>query len=116
MLRVPSASNRSMSTAETCIGLARYAYGPVVTSCSGRSHGYGVPLPRATNSVTAATLPSPDVVLKVIGVGNWWLPKSVDRRLPQLRVEGRSEIYLPAPPADTQDPNTGRLEEVGAVI
>ena len=69
-------------------------------------------------AVFAAFVPSPDVALKVIGVGmaaaiaidatvvrmllvpaimhllgraNWWLPRSVDRRLPHLRVEGRAE-------------------------
>ena len=75
-------------------------------------------------AVFAAFVPSPDIVLKVIGLGmatailvdatvvrmllvpavmhllgrwNWWLPRSIDRRLPQLYVEGRPERYLPAP-------------------
>jgi RND superfamily putative drug exporter len=74
-------------------------------------------------AVFAAFVPSPDVVLKVIGVGmasailidatvvrlllvpavmhllgraNWWLPAWMGRRLPQLHVEGRPEIHLPA--------------------
>jgi RND superfamily putative drug exporter len=74
-------------------------------------------------AVFAAFIPSPDVVLKVIGVGmasailidativrlllvpavmhllgraNWWLPEWLGRRLPQLHVEGRPEIFLPA--------------------
>ena len=69
----------------------------------------------------AAFVPSPEVVLKAIGVGmapaiaidatvvrmllvpaimhllgraNWWLPRSVDRRLPQLRAEGRPEAFI----------------------
>ena len=73
-------------------------------------------------AVFAAFIPSPDVVLKVIGVGmaaaifidatvvrlllvpavmhllgraNWWLPAWLDRLLPQLNVEGRPEIHLP---------------------
>ena len=73
-------------------------------------------------AVFAAFIPSPDVVLKVIGVGmasailidatvvrlllvpavmhllgkwNWWAPAWLDRRLPQLHVEGRPEIHLP---------------------
>ena len=73
-------------------------------------------------AVFAAFIPSPDVVLKVIGVGmasailidatvvrlllvpavmhllgkwNWWAPEWLDRRLPQLHVEGRPEIHLP---------------------
>ncbi len=75
-------------------------------------------------AVFAAFVPSPDIILKVIGLGmatailvdatvvrmllvpavmhllgrwNWWLPRSVDRRLPQLHVEGRPEMFLPAP-------------------
>jgi RND superfamily putative drug exporter len=76
-------------------------------------------------AVFAAFVPSPDVFLKVIGVGmaaaifvdativrmllvpavmhllgraNWSLPAWLDRRLPQLRVEGRPETYLPVTP------------------
>jgi RND superfamily putative drug exporter len=74
-------------------------------------------------AVFAAFIPSPDVVLKVIGVGmasailidatvvrmllvpsvmhllgraNWWLPRRLGRALPQLHVEGLPETYLPA--------------------
>ena len=73
-------------------------------------------------AVFAAFVPSPDVMLKVIGVGmaaailidativrmllvpavmhllgraNWWLPRWLDRLLPQLYVEGRPEMHLP---------------------
>ncbi|MGH3387208.1 MAG: MMPL family transporter, partial [Nocardioidaceae bacterium] len=72
-------------------------------------------------AVFAAFVPSPDVMLKVIGVGmaaailidatiirmllvpavmhlfgraNWWLPAAIDRRLPQLHIEGHPETYL----------------------
>ncbi|MFF2040881.1 MMPL family transporter [Kitasatospora sp. NPDC058170] len=74
-------------------------------------------------AVFAAFVPSPDLPIKVIGVGmgsailidatlvrlllvpavmhllgqgNWWLPSWLDRRLPQLHVEGHSEAYQPA--------------------
>ncbi len=74
-------------------------------------------------AVFAAFIPSPDVVLKVIGVGmasailidatvvrmllvpsvmhllgraNWWLPERLGRLLPQLHIEGRPEVHLPA--------------------
>jgi RND superfamily putative drug exporter len=80
-------------------------------------------------AVFAAFIPSTDVVLKVIGVGmaaailidatvvrmllvpavmhllgraNWWLPASWQRRLPQLYVEGRPEVFLP--PAVAPEP------------
>ena len=75
-------------------------------------------------AVFAAFVPSPDIILKVIGLGmatailvdatvvrmllvpavmhmlgraNWWLPKPVQSLLPQLYVEGRPEQYLPDP-------------------
>jgi putative drug exporter of the RND superfamily len=77
-------------------------------------------------AVFAAFIPSPDVFLKVIGVGmaaailidativrmilvpavmhllgraNWWLPRWLDRVIPQLHVEGRPEDHQPKPAA-----------------
>ena len=74
-------------------------------------------------AVFAAFIPSPDVVLKVIGVGmaaaifidatvvrlllvpavmhvlgraNWWMPAWLETRIPQLHIEGRPEAHLPA--------------------
>jgi putative drug exporter of the RND superfamily len=35
--------------------------------------------------------------MHLLGRRNWWLPRSIQRRLPQLYVEGRPERYLPAP-------------------
>jgi RND superfamily putative drug exporter len=82
-------------------------------------------------AVFAAFVPSQDVVLKTIGVGmasaifidatvvrlllvpavmhllgraNWWLPSWLERRLPQLHVEGRPELHLPAAPAPAPSP------------
>ncbi len=73
-------------------------------------------------AVFAAFVPSPDVVLKVIGVGmaaaifidatvvrlllvpavmhllgraNWWMPEWLGRLLPELHVEGHPEDHLP---------------------
>jgi putative drug exporter of the RND superfamily len=70
-------------------------------------------------------VPSPDLVLKVIGIGmasaifidatvvrmllvpavmhllgrrNWWMPRSVERFVPQLHVEGNPEQHLPSQP------------------
>ncbi len=92
-------------------------------------------------AVFAAFVPSPEVFLKVIGVGmaaaiaidatvvrlllvpavmhllgraNWWLPRSLDRRLPQLRVEGRPEQFLPATTTPPQDADRHELEPAGA--
>jgi len=75
-------------------------------------------------AVFAAFVPSPDVILKVIGVGmaaaifidatvvrmllvpavmhvlgraNWWMPAWLGRRLPELHVEGHPEAHVPAP-------------------
>ncbi len=92
-------------------------------------------------AVFAAFVPSPDVVLKVIGLGmaaaiaidatvvrmllvpaimhllgraNWWLPRSVDRRLPQLRVEGRPEAFVPSPRSVPHDAGSRELKPAGA--
>jgi RND superfamily putative drug exporter len=92
-------------------------------------------------AVFAAFIPSPEVFLKVIGVGmaaaiaidatvvrlllvpavmhllgraNWRLPRSWERRLPQLRVEGRPEQFLPAATTAPQDADRRELEPAGA--
>ncbi|WP_051742610.1 MMPL family transporter [Kitasatospora sp. MBT66] len=82
-------------------------------------------------AVFAAFVPSPDLPIKVIGVGmasailidatlvrlllvpavmhllgrgNWWLPTWLDRRLPHLHVEGHTEHYLPKPTPEAPRP------------
>ncbi len=82
-------------------------------------------------AVFAAFIPSPDVVLKVFGVGmaaailidatvvrlllvpavmhllgraNWWMPARLGRRLPRLHVEGRPEAHQPQQPALAPEP------------
>ncbi|WP_327074876.1 MMPL family transporter [Kitasatospora purpeofusca] len=79
-------------------------------------------------AVFAAFVPSPDLPIKVIGVGmgsailidatlvrlllvpavmhllgrgNWWLPGWLDRRLPHLHVEGHTDYYQPKPTPET---------------
>jgi RND superfamily putative drug exporter len=88
-------------------------------------------------AVFAAFIPSPDVVLKVIGVGmaaaifidativrmllvpavmhvlgnaNWWMPKWLDRRIPELAIEGRPEVHLPRQRQPETAPATIQLE------
>ncbi|MGI5184640.1 MMPL family transporter [Dactylosporangium sp. CA-152071] len=78
-------------------------------------------------AVFAAFIPSPDLVLKVIGVGmasailldatvvrlllvpaamhilgrvNWWMPAWLGRLLPELHVEGKAQDHLPAEPKE----------------
>ncbi len=92
-------------------------------------------------AVFAAFVPSPEVTLKLIGVGmaaaiaidatvvrmllvpaimhllgraNWWLPRSVDRRLPQLRIEGRPEAFVPGPRSAPHDAGRREPEPAGA--
>jgi RND superfamily putative drug exporter len=75
-------------------------------------------------AVFAAFVPSPDLVLKVIGIGmasaifidativrmllvpavmhllgrrNWWMPARFNRFVPQLHIEGRPEVHMPRP-------------------
>ncbi|MGH3382948.1 MAG: MMPL family transporter [Nocardioidaceae bacterium] len=35
-------------------------------------------------------------VMQLLGRGNWWLPRTLDRWLPQLHVEGRADTFRPA--------------------
>ena len=35
-------------------------------------------------------------LMQLLGRGNWWLPRRLDRWVPQLHVEGRTEAFLPA--------------------
>ncbi|HEY3528874.1 MAG TPA: MMPL family transporter [Nocardioides sp.] len=37
-------------------------------------------------------------VMRLLGRRNWWLPGPLDRWIPHLHVEGRSEAFLPATP------------------
>jgi putative drug exporter of the RND superfamily len=94
-------------------------------------------------AVFAAFVPSPEVVLKVIGVGmaaaiaidatvvrmllvpaimhllgraNWWLPRPVDRWLPQLRVEGRPEAFVPGPRPAQHEAGRRELEPAGDAV
>jgi RND superfamily putative drug exporter len=94
-------------------------------------------------AVFAAFVPSPEVFLKVIGVGmaaaiaidatvvrmllvpaimhllgraNWWLPRSVERWLPQLRVEGRPEAFVPGPRSARHDAGRRELEPAGDAV
>jgi len=82
-------------------------------------------------AVFVAFVPSPDVMLKVIGVGmataifldvavvrlllvpavmhilgraNWWMPARLGRRLPELYIEGRPEQHLAARPVVLPEP------------
>jgi putative drug exporter of the RND superfamily len=43
-------------------------------------------------------------VMGLLGRGNWWLPQSLERSLPNLHVEGRSDTYMPAPEAQAPTP------------
>jgi putative drug exporter of the RND superfamily len=35
-------------------------------------------------------------VMHLLGRANWWLPAWLGRFLPQLHIEGRPEVHLPA--------------------
>jgi len=43
-------------------------------------------------------------VMRLLGAGNWWLPRRLERRMPHLHVEGRPADYLSARTAETPDP------------
>jgi putative drug exporter of the RND superfamily len=43
-------------------------------------------------------------VMRLLGAGNWWLPRRLERRMPHLHVEGRPDDYLSARTAETPSP------------
>jgi len=43
-------------------------------------------------------------VMQLLGRTNWWMPGSLERWVPQLHVEGRPEVFLPAPETATPTP------------
>jgi RND superfamily putative drug exporter len=45
-------------------------------------------------------------VMHLLGRSNWWLPRFMDRRLPQLHLEGPSETFLR--PVDDLEPVPSR--------
>jgi RND superfamily putative drug exporter len=45
-------------------------------------------------------------VMHLLGRGNWWLPRGLERRLPQLHVEGPPETF--PPPVDDPEPALSR--------
>ena len=55
-------------------------------------------------------------VMHLLGRANWWLPRSVDRRLPQLRVEGRPQAFVPSPRSAPHGAGLHELEPGGAVV
>jgi RND superfamily putative drug exporter len=55
-------------------------------------------------------------IMHLLGRANWWLPRSVDRRLPQLRVEGRPEAFVPSPRPAPHDVGSSELEPKGAAV
>ena len=93
-------------------------------------------------AVFAAFIPSPDVILKVIGVGmasaifidatvvrmllvpsvmhllgagNWWMPAWLGRHLPELHIEGHPEAHLlAARPVDASDGELEGMRQVNA--
>jgi RND superfamily putative drug exporter len=55
-------------------------------------------------------------IMHLLGRANWWLPRWLDQRLPQLRVEGRPEAFAPSRPPEPVDADTRQLEPAGAAV
>jgi RND superfamily putative drug exporter len=43
-------------------------------------------------------------VMQLLGRSNWWLPRPLERWVPQLHIEGRPDTFLPVPDAAPQTP------------
>jgi RND superfamily putative drug exporter len=55
-------------------------------------------------------------IMHLLGRANWWLPRSVERWLPQLRVEGRPEAFVPVPRSARHDAGRRELEPAGDAV
>jgi RND superfamily putative drug exporter len=49
--------------------------------------------------------------MKLLGHANWWLPKWLDRRLPNLDIEGESKL----PPEELEQPVSAEPDAVAAL-
>ncbi len=42
--------------------------------------------------------------MRLLGRSNWWLPRPLERWMPNLHVEGRPDTYMSARDAETPTP------------
>jgi len=54
-------------------------------------------------------------IMHLLRRADWWLPRSVDRRLPQLRAEGHPCAFVPSPRSAPHDADNREPKPAGAV-
>ncbi|MFC7494296.1 MULTISPECIES: MMPL family transporter [unclassified Nocardioides] len=82
-------------TAAAAIMIAVFAALIALPNVMMKSFGIGMVAAILVDATVVRMLLVP-AVMQLLGRRNWWLPSRLDRWLPQLHVEGRSDVYLPA--------------------
>ncbi|CAI9418661.1 MMPL family transporter [Nocardioides sp. T2.26MG-1] len=84
-------------TAAATIMIAVFAAMVALPNVMMKSFGVGMVAAIVVDATLVRMLLVP-AVMQLLGRRNWWLPRALDRRLPQLHVEGRADRFLPAAP------------------
>jgi len=93
-------------TAAAAIMMVVFAALAALDDVTVKSFGIGMTAAILVDATIVRMLLVP-AVMRLLGDRNWWLPRRVDRWLPHLHVEGRSEEYLVA---RAQNPRVSTLE------
>jgi putative drug exporter of the RND superfamily len=90
-------------TAAAAIMIVVFASLISLDSVTMKSFGIGMSAAILVDATIVRMLLVP-AVMRLLGRSNWWLPGALERRIPQLHVEGRSDVYLSAPTGQTPAP------------
>lgn len=82
-------------TAAAAIMIAVFAAMIALPNVMMKSFGIGMVAAIVVDATLVRMLLVP-AVMQLLGRRNWWLPAWIDRRVPQLHVEGRADTFLPA--------------------
>jgi RND superfamily putative drug exporter len=81
-------------TAAAAIMVAVFAAMVALPNVMMKSFGIGMVAAIVVDATLVRMLLVP-AVMQLLGRRNWWVPGALDRRLPQLHVEGRADTFLP---------------------
>ncbi|MCW6007373.1 MMPL family transporter [Micromonospora sp. CPCC 205371] len=84
-------------TAAAAIMIAVFAAFVPISDVAVKVLGFGMAVAILIDATVVRMLLVP-AVMHLLGRANWWLPARLDRSLPQLHVEGRPDVGVPAAP------------------
>jgi len=90
-------------TAAATIMIAVFAAMIAIDDVTIKSFGIGMVAAILVDATIVRMLLVP-AVMRLLGRSNWWLPRPLERWMPHLHVEGRSDAYLSARTAETPAP------------